>query len=86
MTYDDMSVKACADRFNAKRKAILEHIRKGKVSASMSGIEYYPKDFHDLTVNDPIVIKVALTWNGTAHIDRPNWLEEYEAYKKEMQV
>lgn len=76
--YKDMSVDACAKRFNESRRRILESITAGRVSASMSGIEYYIDDFENLGDRDEHAKEMALTWNGQKHIHRPNWKREYD--------
>lgn len=80
----DMTVSACAERYNKRRHEILELIRGGKISASLSCIEYYPADFSELG-NDLIAIKNAMTWNGSEYIDRPDWREEYEDWLKHQE-
>lgn len=79
----DMSIESCAKRYEKKRRAILSAIDSGLVSASMSGIEYYPSDrFREL--HDDTVIRVNLTWDGENHIDRPNWKSEFLEYAAKM--
>jgi hypothetical protein len=59
-----------ARAYDEKRNRILAAIETGEVSASMSGIEYYPKPWVDLDMNDPFdvsLISSALTWNGFEH-------------------
>ena len=76
--FSDMSVQACMDRYDQQREKLLALIREGRVSAAMSGIEYYPCPARDLaSANDWYVVEVSLTWNGQAHISRPNWRDEY---------
>ena len=84
-TYEDMSVQACADRYNAQRLCVLARIKSGAISASLSGIEDYPAPFEEL--GDPEVVlggahlvKHLLTWNGAERIERPDWAAEYEAW------
>jgi len=58
-------------RYEADRQAKLDRIKNGEVSASMSGIEYHPKPWGELDVNDPSdlqIISVALSWDGSRHI------------------
>jgi len=58
-------------RYEADRQAKLDRIRNGEVSASMSGIEYHPKPWGELDVNNPSdlqIISVALSWDGSKHI------------------
>lgn len=48
-----MKIEEQAQRhYDGRRADILEAIRAGKVSASMSGIEYYPKPWAKLDPND----------------------------------
>lgn len=57
-------------RYNAQRESILDNIRQGSVSASMSGIEYFHKPWSELDIlneADRYSIFTALTWNGEAH-------------------
>lgn len=66
----DRTMGAIAQRYDDRRAKILAAIREGQTSASMSGIEYYPKPWIELNVADPAdlnTISTALTWNGTAH-------------------
>jgi hypothetical protein len=59
-----------AERYEAERDRILTRIRNGERSASMSGIEYYPKPWAELDVTndaDLQIITVNMTWNGSAH-------------------
>lgn len=39
-------------RYNARREEILGRIARGEVSASMSGIEYYPRPWEELNPNN----------------------------------
>jgi hypothetical protein len=79
--YPDMSVEACAARYNAERDSVLASIRDGRVSAIMSGIEHMPEWFEDL--GDDMEIETAMTWNGQYHIERPTWRAEYDAWRGE---
>lgn len=83
--YDDMSVEACAKRYEEERRRIVEAIGSGRMlGGSLSPIEYYPKDrFHDLT--DSVIICANLTWDGAKHIDRPLWEEEFAVYRSRQQ-
>lgn len=59
-----------ARRYDEHREGLLGSIRAGKVSASMSGIEYYPKPWAELDLasdGDRYVISTALTWNADEH-------------------
>lgn len=79
LKFHDMSVLACAARYEKRVMYISRRINQGSVSASMSGIDAYPTEkFHDLKHDE--IIKVNLTWNGRQHISRPSWREEFEAY------
>lgn len=52
------------------REAILAEIREGRRSASMSGIELYPKPWADLDMANDYdwhIISTNLTWNGKRH-------------------
>lgn len=69
--YTDMSYDACRARYEEYRRGILESIRAGRVSASMSGIEYYHKPWDALSPDSPAdveTLKVAMMWNGVRHI------------------
>lgn len=80
--YPDMSVSTCMDRYQEERDGIIANIRAGNVSASMSGIEYYPKDAPDLDPDqDSFVIETALSFNGQVHVDRPDWRQEFLEWK-----
>ena len=79
-----MSAQACADRYNATRERILENIKESRVSASMSGIDYYPDEFSKISGRYPVesvefehFVKPRMTWDGEKHIYRPNWRQEY---------
>lgn len=64
------TMKAISERYDARRNEILENIRLGKSSASMSGIEYYPKPWAELDIDDPsdlYTISTALSWDGEKH-------------------
>ena len=53
--------------YDARREGILTKIRKGEVSASMSGIEYYHKPWSELDMNnevDVLIISANLTHDG----------------------
>lgn len=59
-----------AARYDAQRAAILDAIGSGRVSASMSGIEYCNKPWADLDLendSDRAIISAALTWDGEQH-------------------
>jgi hypothetical protein len=80
--FADMSVAACMARYDATRNRILCHIRAGDISASMSGIEYYPCAAIDLNLaENEYDIKTSLTWNGEKRIYRPTWRKEFTAWK-----
>jgi len=58
-------------RYEADRQAKLDRINNGEVSASMSGIEYHPKPWGELDVNNPSdlqIISLTLSWDGSKHI------------------
>ena len=78
LKFDDMTVNACMKRYMATRERTLERIRSGQVSASMSGIEYHPK-VENMVEQD---IRVALCWDGTAYVDRPDFMAEFEEWKR----
>ena len=64
------TMKAIGDRYNRRRREILQGIQDKKCSASMSGIEYYPKPWEDLDVTieyDRAIISTNLTWDGNKH-------------------
>ena len=59
-----------ATRYESSRNAILMAIREGRVSASMSGIEYCDKPWGELDMSDDgdmQTISTALTWDGEGH-------------------
>ena len=80
--FSDMSVAACMARYTAFRARIHAAISHGYVSASMSGIEFYPCEAKSLG-DHPDMLKIAMTWNGAHHIDRPNFMAEYAAWIEE---
>jgi len=56
-------------KYDAERQAILERISQRAVSASMSGIEYYPKPWGELDITDDgdlMFISVTLAWDDEA--------------------
>jgi hypothetical protein len=66
----DRTMAAIAKRYDERRESILESIRQGKVSASMSGIEYYDKPWNELDASnfsDLHSIMAAISWNGERH-------------------
>ena len=79
--YADMSVGACMARYVEAGKRIKDRINAGSVSASMSGIEMYWGNPLNMDEDDPTVLQANLTWNGQVHIHRPDWLEQYQAWK-----
>lgn len=59
-----------AARYDSRREEILAAIRDKRVSASMSGIEYYEKPWAELDLSDDIdllTINTKLTWDGEKH-------------------
>ena len=61
------TMAAIAKRYDARREAILETINSGKSSASISGIEYYPKPWAELDMasdSDLGIISASLAWSG----------------------
>lgn len=59
-----------AREYDGRRNKILNSIAEGKVSASMSGIEYYPKPWAELDMSNPVdayLILTNLTWDGQRH-------------------
>jgi hypothetical protein len=53
--------------YDQRRNDILAKIRNSDVSASMSGIEYYPKPWSELDMNndfDVMIISATLTYDG----------------------
>ena len=55
-----------ARRYDEQRNSIIEAIHNGHTSASMSGIEYYPKPWAELDVSDfgdCQIISTNLTWD-----------------------
>jgi len=59
-------------RYTAERNQILARIRAGKVSASMSGIEYYHADWDQLNPNDKgdmMLIRTMITGGGALHFE-----------------
>ena len=77
-------------RYDERREATLQAIRDRKTSASMSGIEYFPKPWAELDMSDPYhlgIISMALTWDPETqqftHAGlRPYSAEELELYKR----
>lgn len=66
----ERTLKSVAEVYNTKRDAILTSIHEKNVSASLSGIEYYPKPWEELDLNDPFdltIIVNSLTWDGEVH-------------------
>ena len=67
--YVDMTYETCRNRYEKSRNRILKAISTGKVSTSMSSIEYYhyawdetpPKHWKDYLYNP-------LSWNGVTHL------------------
>ena len=81
--FSDMSVAACMARYDADRERRLILIGEGRVSASMSGIEYYPFAAKDADIDrDPTPIKGAMTWNGQVNIRRDNWRQEFLEWRQ----
>lgn len=79
MRYKDMSVEACAKRYEAERSSIIGAIHREIVSSSMSGLEYYPEE-HFIDLRDESLIEANMTWDGSQHIDRPDWKNEFALY------
>lgn len=62
----DRTLAAIGARYDEKRETILARIRSGEVSASMSGIEYYPEPWTKLDMADPadaLIISRQLSWD-----------------------
>ena len=57
--------------YDETRNQILARVQAGKISASMSGIEYYPKPWSELDLDDPSdfnTIATEIGWNGDERI------------------
>ncbi|MGJ8624628.1 MAG: hypothetical protein ACSHW1_17940 [Yoonia sp.] len=68
--FRDMTYEECRRRYTESRERILASIRAGGVSASMSGIEYYPVDWDDCEPSQfEMYLKSAMTWNGLFHFN-----------------
>ena len=83
--FDDMSIKACLNRYDNSRNKILKAIEDRRTSASMSGIENYRKPSNEITIEDIILDPFILphfTWNGYKHIERPKLFEEFVKWIK----
>lgn len=52
--------------YDKRRQEILRRIEAGEISASMSGIEYYPKPWAELDPTKPIDALVLQLWNAPA--------------------
>jgi hypothetical protein len=60
------TMRDIAARYDARREEILQLIEDRRASASMSGIEYYPKPWAELDMSNPddaYVISSNLTWD-----------------------
>ena len=81
--YKDMTVSACMGRYDLSRDRIIDLIKQGSVSASMSGIENYPYPSIDLEIaRDLHSIKNILTWNGETHLVRLSWEDDFNKWRK----
>lgn len=78
----DMSVPAVAARYNRGRASAMDSVAAGRVSASMSQLEHYPVSFEELLEHDAHTLEIEMNWNGVWHTDRPNWREEYLAWRE----
>lgn len=63
------TMRAIGERYDARRAENLQAIREQRISASMSGIEHYPKPWADLDMADAsdwFIISTNLTWDDEA--------------------
>lgn len=57
-----------ANKYNKARADIIARLKEGNISASMSGIEYYPKPWEELDTEDEGDMFILSTWiKGDTH-------------------